>query len=165
VVETDPNSRYSVYVSFAEVYNEKIYDLLAADSVPNSLANSGALAGTPDMSRLSMASTASTVNISHSTSPKLTRNKWGAKLREPTTVKRKALTLKSDTHSGGCKYIHGLREVPVRNAEVRRIRPCRNSSSVLGSKWNCREYTGCKSSTPARPTHSEGLLDTSEPDE
>jgi hypothetical protein len=133
VIETDPDTRYSVYISFAEVYNEKVYDLLAADSSSNNpLSHShggmsgGGGGGTPaDMSRLSMASTASTVNISHSTSPVLSRTKWGgpSRMREPTpgttTVKRKALTLKADTHSGGCKYVHGLREVRVRNAEVR----------------------------------------------
>jgi hypothetical protein len=128
VIETDSGTHYSVYVSFAEVYNEKVYDLLSIDSSPHSVSNGGPLAGTPDISRLSMASTVSIVNVSHSTSPKLARNKWGTKLREPTTVKRKALALKSDTHSGGCKYIHGLREVPVRNAEVRHTRAFAPSS-------------------------------------
>lgn len=96
-LDVDKNHEYAVWVSYAEVYNEKIYDLLstlspAASSNPR-LQNA---AGIGHLSSLAVTSATAS-----STPPGL-------------TVIRKALPLKNDPEGG--KYVASLREIRVYNA-------------------------------------------------
>jgi len=91
--------QYAIWVSYAEIYNEKIYDLLE-DSLPAS-----SLAFASAQSNVSLSS----VGLGSSSSSQLLRN--------VTTLKRKALALKQDKLASH-KYIHGLREIRVFSAEV-----------------------------------------------
>lgn len=96
-LDVDRNHEYAVWVSYTEVYNEKIYDLLSAFSSTTSnnprLQNA---AGSNPLASLAVVSAAAA-----STSPGL-------------TVIRKALPLKNDPEGG--KYVAGLREIRVYNA-------------------------------------------------
>lgn len=96
-LDVDRNHEYAVWVSYTEVYNEKIYDLLSAVS-PATLNNPRlqTAAGISSLSSLAVISTAVA-----STPPGL-------------TVIRKALPLKNDPEGG--KYVAGLREIRVYNA-------------------------------------------------
>jgi len=98
---------YSIWLSYAEVYNEKIYDLLL-----DSQASSLMLHSLPsNMSFTSMnSSSTGTVGLGIGTSLKHAS-------AAASNIKRKALSLKQDKESG-CKYIAGLREVRVFDAEV-----------------------------------------------
>ncbi|CAE6479439.1 unnamed protein product [Rhizoctonia solani] len=128
VVKVDRNYEYSVFVSYAEVYNEKIFDLLASDSlspeVP-SMSRSGsaqsisrpshkplpkylsALLPKSFSSHLGFGSSGSISSMSGSTGP-------GGEM--PGSITRKALALKSDPATNG-KYVSGLREIRVRSAQ------------------------------------------------
>ena len=96
-LDVDRNHEYAVWVSYTEVYNEKIYDLLSAVS-PTALNNPRlhTAAGISSLSSLAVISATST-----STAPGI-------------TVIRKALPLKNDPEGG--KYVAGLREIRVYNA-------------------------------------------------
>ena len=108
----DKNHEYAIWISYAEVYNEKVYDLLSNDS-PDTI-GSGAYAtpqgnaGSRPMSPKKLARSTSTwqslSSLASSTS------------NDVLLVKRKALTLKNDAESGG-KYVSGLRCICVHSAE------------------------------------------------
>ncbi|KAK4705272.1 kinesin family member 20, partial [Phenoliferia sp. Uapishka_3] len=98
-ISLEEGYEYSIWVSYAEVYNEKIYDLLQSP-IP---------APAP--------STSSTTSTSSG---------WGARfkgvlgLKGPQTVKRAALTLKSDIKGAGQKYVAGMQELRINSAEEAR---------------------------------------------
>ncbi|KAL5640684.1 hypothetical protein ACGC1H_001237 [Rhizoctonia solani] len=128
-VKVDRNYEYSVFVSYAEIYNEKIFDLLASESLSSetpSMSRSGsgqslsrssqakplprylsALLPKSFSSHLGFGSSGSISSMSGSTGP-------GGEM--PGTVTRKALALKSDPNTNG-KFISGLREIRVRSAQ------------------------------------------------
>ncbi|CAE6462113.1 unnamed protein product, partial [Rhizoctonia solani] len=128
-VKVDRNYEYSVFVSYAEIYNEKIFDLLASDSFSpeaSSMSRSGsgqslsrsshakplpkylsALLPKSLSSHLGFGSSGSVSSMSGSTGP-------GSEM--PGSITRKALALKSDPTTSG-KYISGLREIRVRCAQ------------------------------------------------
>ncbi|TDL28755.1 kinesin-domain-containing protein [Rickenella mellea] len=102
-VTVDRNYEYSVWVSYIEVYNEKIYDLLSSDAsdedVPHGLPRSTSSTKFPS-------STSTWQNIAALAA---------SSSLDVLLVKRKALALKNDPDGG--KFVAGLREVHVRNAE------------------------------------------------
>ncbi|CUA77751.1 Kinesin-like protein KIF20A [Rhizoctonia solani] len=127
-VKVDRNYEYSVFVSYAEIYNEKIFDLLASESLASeapTMSRSGsaqslsrsqakplpkylsALLPKSFSSHLGFGSSGSISSMSGSTGP-------GGEM--PGTVTRKALALKSDPTTNG-KYVSGLREIRVRSAQ------------------------------------------------
>lgn len=115
VLQVDRNYEYSIWVSYAEIYNEKVFDLLGVSStdtpspdprIPHSTPTIGFPRSQSTIGAFtSCANLAALANVSNSTdfNP------------NPLLVKRKALALKNDPDGG--KYIAGLREVRVRNAE------------------------------------------------
>lgn len=134
-------------MSYAEVYNEKIFDLLATSSLsPEDLASS-AVSRSNSSQSLSRAaqqpagasqakplprylsafipkSISSHLGFSSSVSSSSvnTGAAWGAG-EVPGTLSRKALALKSDPMTGG-KYISGIREIRVRSAEEGKAVSC-----------------------------------------
>ncbi|GMK58260.1 hypothetical protein CspeluHIS016_0502920 [Cutaneotrichosporon spelunceum] len=114
-VKVDRNFSYAVFVSYVEVYNDKIFDLL--DSVLPSTRPKVASA-TPRASAMPRASgmprTMSTIglsgHISSSMSLAALANGGGG------VLKRRALVLKNDPEGNG-KYICGAHEIRVRNRE------------------------------------------------
>lgn len=84
-----------MWVSYAEVYNEKVFDLLGAACSDTDKPAPGGLLYCPKFAALANTQSSST------------------DFNKPLLVKRKALTLKNDPEGG--KYISGLREVRVRN--------------------------------------------------
>lgn len=114
-VMVDKNYEYSIWISYAEVYNEKVYDLLASDAVDTE-GNSGT--STPRRGSAFPRSGTSKKQL-----PRATSSTWQslASLANSTStdvlmVKRKALTLKNDPESGG-KYVAGLKCVRIKSAE------------------------------------------------
>lgn len=112
----DKNYEYSVWISYAEVYNEKVYDLLAIDSDDLGM---GMTSGTGTPQRASGVPRSTTNKII----PRSTSAAWAnlATLATSTsndtlTVKRKALALKNDPDAGG-KYASGLQCLHVRSAD------------------------------------------------
>ncbi|CCA72134.1 related to Kinesin-like protein KIF23 [Serendipita indica DSM 11827] len=97
VLPVDKNYEYAVWVSYAEVYNEKIFDLLsvsdptADNSKPHTIGNA-----VSSYLNLAALASSSSSNI-------------------PVTLHRRALGLKTSPDGMG-KYVHGLREVRVKNA-------------------------------------------------
>lgn len=106
VVKVDDLFEYSIWVSYAEIYNEKIYDLLEAPLPTPSLSTSSTTGHT--MLGLFSAGGA----------------KAKAMFKGVSTVKRNALSLKQDkTVAGGgtgTKYVAGMKEVRVHSAEEAR---------------------------------------------
>ncbi|KIJ45660.1 hypothetical protein M422DRAFT_75069 [Sphaerobolus stellatus SS14] len=94
ILKVDKNYEYSVWVSYAEIYNEKVFDLLGIEEQPT-VGGKIRPSGFSNFSLLASSATADHNN--------------------PLLVKRKALALKNDPDGG--KYIAGLREVRIRNAE------------------------------------------------
>ncbi|CED85613.1 kinesin-domain-containing protein [Phaffia rhodozyma] len=86
-LKIDRNFTYAVFISYCEIYNEKIYDLLE-DPQPST----------------------STIPRTH---PGIAESHSSMYLAG---VKRKALGLKSDSEGGG-KYVSGMREIRVRSRE------------------------------------------------
>ena len=107
VVKTDRNYEYAVWVSYIEVYNEKVFDLLSDDSsekedetvgngIPRSNTTRNVPRSTSTWQNLASLATSSSTDV--------------------LLVKRKALGLKSDPDTGG-KYVGGLQTVRVRSTE------------------------------------------------
>lgn len=102
-LQVDKNYEYSVWLSYAEVYNEKVFDLLTVSDTTNNssdLTKSQSISGAIT-SYMNLAALASSTNSTGNTA---------------ITLHRQALPLKSSPDGHG-KYVHGLREVKVRNAE------------------------------------------------
>ncbi|KAG8833295.1 hypothetical protein FRC18_003879 [Serendipita sp. 400] len=104
-ISIDKNYEYAVWVSYVEVYNEKIFDLLSgvdslnSNDLPRSQTISGAMSSYANLAALA----SSTNSGSTATGPTV-------------TLHRRALGLKNSPDGLG-KYVHGLREVRVRNAQ------------------------------------------------
>lgn len=131
MVPIDPSWTYRVSVSYAEIYNNQIYDLL--NTAP-SASDSQVKAGASKSSVINISPSASSNvrflptsilnlnpfswigggggGVSHASRQNLGRGSI-------TTVSRQALTLRSDPLKGG-KYIANLSEVPVSSAEEAR---------------------------------------------
>jgi hypothetical protein len=128
-INVDRNYEYSVFVSYAEIYNEKIFDLLASESLTSESSGMSRSGSAQSLSRslqakplpkylsallpksfsshLGFGSSGSTSNMSGSTGP-------GGEI--PGSITRKALSLKSDPLTNG-KFVSGLREIRVRSAQ------------------------------------------------
>ncbi|PWN48418.1 kinesin-domain-containing protein [Violaceomyces palustris] len=127
-VKVDRNLRYSVWVSFVEVYNEKLFDLLDASppSSSPSVSNFGGLARSDSVrgsnwSISAMAGSSSDPQGNHGN----------------ITLNRRPLTLKNDFEGGG-KYVAGLREIKVANASEARelLRRGQENRAVFGTMAN-----------------------------
>ncbi|KAM0786363.1 hypothetical protein ACM66B_001833 [Microbotryomycetes sp. NB124-2] len=102
-VKLDDGYKYSIWVSYAEVYNEKIYDLLESP-VPSSTTVS--------------ASTSSTSSVLQSGFSFFgAAGKAKSFVKGLSTVKRNALSLKHDKAGNGAKYVAGMKEVCVHSAQ------------------------------------------------
>ncbi|KDQ13705.1 hypothetical protein BOTBODRAFT_133259 [Botryobasidium botryosum FD-172 SS1] len=109
----DRNYEYSIWVSYAEIYNEKIFDLLGvSQGLSSGIATERSSIAPPASPRLPRSSTFGSL-ASSSSDPSLAA--------QPLLLKRLALPLKTDPATGG-KYIANLREIRVRSAaEARQI--------------------------------------------
>lgn len=142
----DGEYEYAVWVSYAEIYNEKAFDLLETSEQPDAHENNApAPAPTNErpaspmkrsntFTRLPVAgpSTIPRSNTFASLLPNRGSVRFSAStnlatiarlssIPQPTTLSRKALALRTDPVAGA-KYIHGLREVRVRSsAEARKV--------------------------------------------
>lgn len=118
-VNVDRNLRYSVFVSYVEIYNEKLFDLLDA-SPGSTLGRSDSVRG----SNWSLAALANALPDQLPTSGNITLN-------------RRPLTLKNDTINGG-KYVAGLREVKITSAEEARdlLHRGQENRAVFGTMAN-----------------------------
>lgn len=129
VVPVDEGCEYSVWISYAEVYNEKVYDLLDAQTL------------TPSSSANSLHSfTASLAEQVKQAAQHLTK----AAAVGGGTVKRKALSLKHDKANGN-KYIAGLTEVRVWTADegktlLRKGQINRSVFSTLANRTSSRSH-------------------------
>ncbi|WWC63071.1 uncharacterized protein I303_105670 [Kwoniella dejecticola CBS 10117] len=110
-VKVDRNFSYAVFVSYAEVYNEKIFDLLDA-VLPSSPSTPGLQRGRPTNTGLPRGSNAYGFSGALNSSFNLAAlaNGGGG------ILKRHALALKNDPEGNG-KYIAGLKDVRVRTRE------------------------------------------------
>lgn len=123
-VHLDDRHQYSIWVSFAEVYNEKAFDLLDGPTGASSSSASSSFSGG---------------------SLGLGLGLGGSRLLPGSTVKRKALSIKSDK-SGTGKYISGLREIRVFNAQearavLRKGQQSRRVFSTLLNKSSSRSHS------------------------
>lgn len=115
-IKVDKNYEYSIWISYAEVYNDKVYDLLTSGS---SDSEGTSTCPTPRGSNgLPRSETAKRLPRPTSTS---TWSSLASLASAPSSsdillIKRKALPLKNDPESGG-KYVAGLKCVRVRTAE------------------------------------------------
>lgn len=112
IIKADRNYHYAVWISYAEVYNEKVFDLLSDDS-SNKDDDDGS-SGTP-RNGLMRATSSRTIPRSTSTWQNLA-SLASSSSTDVLLVKRKALSLKNDPDTGG-KYVSGLRIVKVRTSE------------------------------------------------
>lgn len=118
-VAVDRNLRYSVFVSYVEIYNEKLFDLL--DVSP------GSTLGRSESVRGSNWSLANMANAAPSSMPS----------SASITLNRKPLSLKNDHENNG-KYVAGLREVKVNSAQEARdlLHRGQENRAVFGTMAN-----------------------------
>lgn len=104
VIDVDREYEYSIWVSYVEVYNEKVFDLLEEGDEP--LQSNSKIPRSNASKHLTRPTSTwrSLISLASSTSS-----------GDVPLVKRRALVLKNDP-SGG-KYIAGLREIRVKSAE------------------------------------------------
>ena len=105
----DTSLMFRIARADAEIYLEKIYDLLEAPVPQNSVSTS------------STASTSASVFQAGLGLFSVGGAKAKAMVKGFSTVKRNALSLKQDK-SGGSKYVAGMKEIRVHSAEARRYR-------------------------------------------
>ncbi|CAO1636400.1 unnamed protein product [Parajaminaea phylloscopi] len=110
-LKVDRNYRYSIWVSYVEVYNEKLFDLLDANAPVGGGSSPGPMGGMTRSdsirgSNWSIAGLASSANLADLANG-------------PITLARKPLSLKTDPEGGG-KYVSGLREIRVSSIEEAR---------------------------------------------
>lgn len=134
-LKVDRNYRYSIWISYVEVYNEKLFDLLDvgaggndAKSTPSStsgMTRSDSIRG----SNWSIAGLASSGTLSDLAS---VANGGG-----PISLSRKPLTLKTDPEGSG-KYVAGLKEVRVKNIQEARdlMKKGQDNRVVFGTMAN-----------------------------
>ncbi|KAG8905099.1 hypothetical protein FRB99_000700 [Tulasnella sp. 403] len=160
-VGVDDDYEYSVWVSYAEIYNEKIFDLLGDGDLDAQTAGGGTRPQTATLVRPASAAalcrsttfttTTTTARLSAvSRTFSLTNNLAAlASLSSSTSspvISRKALSLRSDASSPrGGKYVVGLREVRVRSSEdAKRILKMgqinRRVFGTLANKWSSRSH-------------------------
>lgn len=118
-VAVDRNLRYSVFVSYVEIYNEKLFDLL--DVSP------GSTLGRSESVRGSNWSLANMANAAPSSIPS----------SASITLNRRPLSLKNDQENGG-KYVAGLREIKVNSPEEARdlLHRGQENRAVFGTMAN-----------------------------
>ncbi|KAJ1035992.1 hypothetical protein NDA13_000647 [Ustilago tritici] len=118
-VAVDRNLRYSVFVSYVEIYNEKLFDLL--DVSP------GATLGRSESVRASNWSLANMANTAPSSIP----------ASASITLNRRPLSLKNDQENGG-KYVAGLREIKINSPEEARdlLHRGQENRAVFGTMAN-----------------------------
>ncbi|OXB36630.1 hypothetical protein LQV05_005399 [Cryptococcus neoformans] len=132
-VKVDKNFSYAVFISYAEVYNEKIFDLLEAvlpASAPSASTLSRPRATYDKFPRTShMQGIPSVLNSSFNMAAMA--NGGGG------VLKRQALSLKNDPNGNG-KYIAGLKDVRVRTREeaLAVFRSGQNARQVFGTLAN-----------------------------
>lgn len=119
-VPVDRNLRYSVFVSYVEIYNEKLFDLL--DASPNStLGRSESVRG----------SNWSLANMANAPSGSIPAS------ASSITLNRKPLSLKNDPENNG-KYVGGLREIKITSAKEARdlLHRGQENRAVFGTMAN-----------------------------
>ncbi|PWN40390.1 P-loop containing nucleoside triphosphate hydrolase protein, partial [Ceraceosorus guamensis] len=99
-IQVDRNWRYSIWVSYVEIYKERIFDLLDVDPT--------------DQSGSRFASSFSISNLASASS-----GHFSSDGRRQIAFDRAPLSLVKDPETGN-KYVHGAREIRVRNAEEAR---------------------------------------------
>ncbi|KAG0151042.1 hypothetical protein CROQUDRAFT_651558 [Cronartium quercuum f. sp. fusiforme G11] len=107
VLPIDPSAEYGVWISYAEVYNEKVYDLLDTPTPVLASASSGA----------TFQSLTSNITDHVTRMAQMLHNKASS---SGGVIKRKPLVLKHDK-AHGHKYVHGLTELRVRTAEEAKL--------------------------------------------
>ncbi|KAH0445950.1 hypothetical protein IEQ34_025215 [Dendrobium chrysotoxum] len=118
-VRVDRNYRYSVWVSYVEVYNEKIFDLLDV-APPTTTPSSGLTASISAAFGLSRSDSYRGSNWALAASS-TNGNAGSSDSNSPILLQRKPLSLKNDIEAGG-KYVAGLQEIRVRSpAEAREL--------------------------------------------
>lgn len=122
-VKVDRNYRYSVWVSYVEVYNEKIFDLL--DAAPPSTS------ATPRPSTFGGMTRSDSIRGSNWTLASLATDSG------PIYLQRRPLVLKNDVESGG-KYVAGLQEIRVQSAAEARelLQRGQENRQVFGTMAN-----------------------------
>lgn len=129
-LKVDRNYRYSVWISYVEVYNEKIFDLL--DASPPAATNTPSSAG--------MTRSESTRGASNwSLAPSSIENNNG-----PIYLQRKPLPLKNDAEAGG-KYVGGVQEIRVHSSKeanelVRRGQENRRVFATMANRASSRSH-------------------------
>lgn len=110
-LKVDRNYRYSVWVSYVEVYNEKLFDLLdaGASGSGTTAGGSNGLLGGMTRSDSVRGSNWSIAGLALSATQTDLSSHNG-----PVTLNRRPLTLKTDAEGGG-KYVAGLREIKVKD--------------------------------------------------
>lgn len=107
ILPVDSQSEYGIWISYAEVYNEKVYDLL--DSHASILTSSSSGATFQSFTANIAEQVKSAAQILHSKAS-----------HSGGVIKRKPLVLKHDK-SNGNKYVHGLTEIRVKSAEEAKL--------------------------------------------
>ncbi|KIO27848.1 hypothetical protein M407DRAFT_22898 [Tulasnella calospora MUT 4182] len=128
-LEVDEQYEYAVWVSFVEIYNEKIYDLLGGNEeagqqldrtnskqrLPSS-SSGGTISRSKAFTSLlgnRISTMVSSFSLTHQLTSALTSSSSGTPV-----VTRKALSLRTDSSSlRNGKYVAGLNEIRVRSAE------------------------------------------------
>ena len=146
-VPVDRNLRYSVFVSYVEIYNEKLFDLL--DVSP------GSTLGRSESVRGSNWSLANMANAAPSSIP----------ASASITLNRRPLSLKNDHENGG-KYVAGLREIKINSAEEARdlLHRGQENRAVFGTMANRASSRSHGIFTIKVIRHHGGLTDVSDDD-
>lgn len=136
-VKVDRNYRYSVWVSYVEVYNEKLFDLLDVGGIDNtksrpSTIGFGTSAGGMTRSDSMRGSNWSIAGMATSATLTDLASAGGA-----ISLSRKPLTLKTDPEGSG-KYVAGLKEVRVNDIEEARelMKKGQDNRVVFGTMAN-----------------------------
>ncbi len=103
-MSVNPELQYSIHVSYAEIYNERIFDLLEESATAAAMSNTLNGRGTLHV-KFPSTNTISTLNAT-------TSSEAPAKT---ISLHRKALALK--TNQDGSKFIAGLKEVEIHSAD------------------------------------------------
>ncbi|KAF8761324.1 Kinesin protein [Rhizoctonia solani] len=109
-IKVDRNYEYSVFVSYAEIYNEKIFDLLASESLTSESSSMSRSGSGQSLSRSLHAKPLPSTSLRYY--PRVSVRTLDL---DPVAA-RTALALKSDPVTNG-KFVSGLREIRVRSAQ------------------------------------------------
>ncbi|SPO32785.1 related to Kinesin-like protein KIF23 [Ustilago trichophora] len=146
-IPVDRNLRYSVFVSYVEIYNEKLFDLL--DVSP------GATLGRSESVRGSNWSLANMANAAPTSIPS----------SASITLNRRPLSLKNDPDNGG-KYVAGLREIKIDSAQEARdlLHRGQENRAVFGTMANRASSRSHGIFTIKVIRHHGGITDLSDDD-